>query len=134
MTRITFEIENEDVQATAEAMMEEVSHWGDTSVKIVSEPVVEDLEGEIEDLTTSLRSMSTQEGMLWEKNVDLRLANRKLEYKLEILEATKLEYAEFIMSLMEGDTHMIERMMGTLVDDGVLDEDHELIHLQDDQD
>ena len=41
----------------------------------------------------------------------------------------KLEqYAGWIMSLMDGDTHQIADMMDTLEDDGFVDEDGEMIY------
>ena len=115
MTRVTFEIENEDVQATAEAMMEEVSHWGDTSVKIVETPSTEDLEGAIEDLTAKVSKL------------------KGINHLHRVITRDTLQcYVEYIMSLMEGDTHMIDEMIETLILNEMIDENHELIHRQDD--
>jgi hypothetical protein len=42
------------------------------------------------------------------------------------------QYANWIMRLMDGDTHHIEYMMKTLQADGMIDENHELIEGQED--
>ncbi len=40
------------------------------------------------------------------------------------------EYAGYIMSLMDGDTHQIDIMMTTLQEDGMIDENFEEIYGQ----
>jgi len=43
------------------------------------------------------------------------------------------QYASYIMSLMEGDTHQIEEMMETLRADGMIDENDEEIYWQEEE-
>ena len=43
------------------------------------------------------------------------------------------QYAGFIMSLMEGDTHQIDDMMKTLEEDGMIDENGEEIYWQEEE-
>ena len=42
------------------------------------------------------------------------------------------QYANWIMQLMDGDTHFIESMMETLREDGMVDDNYELTYGQED--